>query len=239
MEEVTQVGGFHVLGDAEQRGAIFGKMLDVMRLVEHMPKNGNHPQGYKFVSEADAADVMRNALTEVNLALIVGQASSRTRTVEGGNRPQYVTESEFDVAFGDPDTGAMIATKFGGAGIDTQDKGNAKALTSGVKYGLMRTFLVVSGIDTDNPEPASQARAASAPVPRPQRPAPTPNRDGEAEYEADDEDAAPICPDHGEVFSKTFDDGNMSCGRKAVDGNGWCPYRYDAKSGNIYQAKKR
>jgi hypothetical protein len=79
------------------------------------------------------------------------------------------TKIRMEMAFYDGDSGEVIrAIAYGEAG-DTGDKGIAKAITSTVKYFLLRMFLLSTGDDVDSDSSSPEAsRSNVKPMAKPQ-----------------------------------------------------------------------
>ena len=153
----------------EAQTGLFAKMVKVMARMERIPKRGRNTHfNYDFVTDADVLDEVRKALVEEGVALFVS-FDEAIRRDEGG-----VTVGKFTLTFADVDSGQTHSVNWVGEGQDKQDKGAAKAATSAVKYALLKTFLISTGDEADDPDASVGARQNTAPrrAARPQRPAP-------------------------------------------------------------------
>jgi ERF superfamily len=159
------------MGQPEAQTLLYAKMSKVLAAVQRVPKNGvNSHFGYRFVREADLTEAIRQHMAEHNLCLFVGATDVLdTRPTEGKAGP--VTTIRMTATFACGDGGATFTTSWLGAGQDAGDKGLYKALTGGVKYLLMKTFMVSSNDDPEQEEaPGEAARAESHPAgPRPRK----------------------------------------------------------------------
>ena len=167
---------------------LYAKMVKVMEQMERVPKRGyNDHFKYQFVTDADVLDAVRAALVKQQIALFV--------SFDGAERQDKgVTVGKFVLTFVDAETGQAHSVNWVGEGQDTQDKGSAKAATSAVKYALLKTFLISTGDDVDDPDADLHANghaAKSAPVrkaaPVTQAPQSTPDEPPDA---WDEEEAA-------------------------------------------------
>jgi len=139
------------------KSGLFSKMSQVMGMLERLPKNGyNAHFKYHFIEDSDVLDAVRKAMSKVGLCLFV----SLVGLDQGGKK----TMAHLELTFADGETGETMVVPWTGEAIDTQDKGVAKATTSGVKYALLKTFLISTGDepDTDREEPAEE-KAKKAP----------------------------------------------------------------------------
>jgi hypothetical protein len=135
-------------------------MSKVLAAVERVPRNGTNSHfGYRFVREGDLTDTIRKHLAEHNLCIFVGASDIvETRDTEGKAGP--VTTVRMTATFACGDGGAKFSVSWLGSGQDTGDKGLYKAMTGGLKYLLMKTFLVSTG---DDPEAQEQPQAQTGP----------------------------------------------------------------------------
>jgi hypothetical protein len=137
-------------------------MSKVLAAVERVPKNGvNSHFGYSYIREGDLTDAIRKHLAEHNLCLFVGASDIvETRDTDGKAGP--VTTVRMTATFACGDGGAKFSVSWLGSGQDAGDKGLYKAMTGGLKYLLMKTFLVSSGDDPEEqaefPEEQSRPR---------------------------------------------------------------------------------
>lgn len=157
-----------------------GKLAEVMGTIQHIPKLGrNTAQGYDFVRDADVLDKVRDALAERNVAVMVDvsdcqhvEYQTARQRADGG--VSWMTTVSGALSFLDGDSDAVVTTGFRGVGADTGDKGYYKAVTGGVKYALLKTFLIPTGDDPEADEqPAGRrsSRASAQPTQEaPQRP---------------------------------------------------------------------
>lgn len=145
------------------------KLAEVLEAVGYIPKNGtNTAQGYKFVTDADVLDTVRTALAarKVATAVSVTRLEHVPYTTAKGS-PQFLATVEGTLTFLDGESDSRIDIPFVGAGADSGDKGAYKAITGGVKYALLKSFLIPTGDDPENDEkPATRDTVSVAPVQR-------------------------------------------------------------------------
>ena len=106
--------------------------------VEKDAKNTFHK--YEYTSYGALAAAANHALVEHGLAFGVG--IERMDQEQPADGKMLLATAHIEATITDTETGATRIYRWVGMGADSQDKGPAKALTSGVKYGLMRTLLV-------------------------------------------------------------------------------------------------
>jgi len=106
--------------------------------VEKDAKNTFHK--YEYTSYGALAAAANHALAEHGLAFGVGVEAMDLSQPDGGK--MLMATAHIEATITDIETGATRVYRWVGMGADSQDKGPAKALTSGVKYGLMRSLLV-------------------------------------------------------------------------------------------------
>jgi hypothetical protein len=114
-------------------------MVAAMKSIETLPKNGrNTYSNYNYVTDEDVMEAMRHALANAGIALVV----SVDTLGQEGNR----TFVWLNVSFVDGDTGERETVRWYSESLTkTQDKACTIAITSGVKYCLLKTFLVSTG----------------------------------------------------------------------------------------------
>ena len=145
-------------GQPEAQALLYSKMSKVLAAVGPVAKNGTNSHfGYKFVREGDLIDAIRKHLADHNLCLFVGASELvETRDTEGKAGP--VTTIRMTATFCCGDGGAKFSVSWMGSGQDAGDKGLYKAMTGGLKYLLMKTFLVSTGDDPEQEERQPQAQ---------------------------------------------------------------------------------
>lgn len=153
------------------RASLYAKLARVMHQLGRIPKTGyNKHFEYAFATDADIADAIRSKLAEENVAFFADMLSSDqetiTRETKYGTKTTYRTVATFAFTFADGDTGATMTTKWSGEALDEQDKGMNKAATAALKYFLLKTFILSTGDQKDDPD-ADVNTAAGVPAPLP------------------------------------------------------------------------
>lgn len=153
------------MSDQDSKATLFAKMARVMAQLERLPQNGyNAHFKYRFTTNADVSDAVRKALAVENVAFFVELIEA---TREGD---RTVVDLAFTFACGD--TGETLTKKWKAEANDKQDKGLAKAYTAGLKYFLLKTFILSTGEEPDSDIGPSQTSSESSP------PVPSQKRNG-------------------------------------------------------------
>lgn len=144
---------------------LIGKLAAIMAEVERIPKNGtNEFHKYKYVTESDLVDALRGKLAKAGIVIIpsVEKATTHVGAVQTKSGSQSLTDLEMSFTIYDAVSDQKITAKWAGQGADAGDKGIYKAMTGGMKYFLMKTFLVSTG---DDPEGEREIHKAATPEP--------------------------------------------------------------------------
>lgn len=165
----------------QARASLYRKIAAVTAAVSRIPKNGeNTYHHYRYVTESDITDGLRDVLKEHGLAFLPPSVISweRDEVIENPKLgPRTRVQVQFAVAC--CDTGEVFTSIIWGEGQDTSDKGFYKAYTGAVKYFLMKTFLIATGDDPEQDDGRQQEQRRPAPLPRQQaRPTPQANGNG-------------------------------------------------------------
>jgi hypothetical protein len=127
------------------------KLSEVMKQVKYIEKKGfNKFHGYKYATESDVAEKVREVLAEQNVMLIPNlvKHSMREHTNAKG-KTEYIVAVDMEFKFYDGDSGEELTFHMSGEGQDAGDKGIYKAITGAQKYALMKVFMIPTG---DDPE---------------------------------------------------------------------------------------
>lgn len=127
------------------------KLVEVMKEVKYIQKTGfNDFHRYKYATEADVNEKVREVLAEHNVVMIPNVKSHSVREhTNAKGKVEYIVTAEVEFTFMDGDTGEMISFTMYGEGQDAGDKGTYKAVTGAQKYALMKAFMIPTG---DDPE---------------------------------------------------------------------------------------
>ena len=151
----------------ETKKLLITKLSDIMQSVERIPKNGwNDFHKYKYATEADVADHCRKLIADHHIIMTTDVESAEIINMEstdkiGAIKSTPITRLRMRFRFYDGDSDATISFAMYADGQDSLDKGCYKAITGGVKYALMKTFLIPTGDDPERDEPQSKAKAAT------------------------------------------------------------------------------
>ena len=127
------------------------KKNNVIELVGSIAKTGyNEYYGYNYVEEAEVVRVIRSALVKVGLSFSVSTSEilpPNTINTELGEFYNYTIKMTFTLV--DTETGYFESCPWLGMGSDQGDKALYKAYTSGVKYFLLKNFLLLTDDDVE------------------------------------------------------------------------------------------
>lgn len=188
-------------------GGVYRKIAAVMAAVERLPKDKkNEHFKYDYTSEATVKAALRPLCAEHGLVILP--------SVSRHERDGDLTRLYLDITFVDVETAESHTIHVVGEGKDSQDKGPAKALTLGLKYGLLNSLLIDTGADPDAGEGQATARAAA---PR-TRAAPQPDgrQRAEAAQSQPPQSTAPDAPVSGPPVVQGDDGQPQSRGAKAA-----------------------
>ena len=138
-------------GSAVLIAKIARKKNKVMKLVGSIAKTGyNEFYDYNYVEEAEVVRVIRDALVKVGLSFSVSTSEilpPNTINTEIGEFYNYTIKMTFILV--DTETGHFESYPWLGMGSDQGDKALYKAYTSGVKYFLLKNFLLPADDDVE------------------------------------------------------------------------------------------
>lgn len=137
-----------------EKKSLVTKLSEIMQSVERIPKNGfNAHFQYKYATEADVADHCRKLMADHHVLM--------TADVETVDQIGDLCRMHIRYTFHDGESDEKITFVQIADGQDKQDKGPYKALTGGVKYALMKTFLIPTGDDPERDEPQTKSKATT------------------------------------------------------------------------------
>jgi hypothetical protein len=135
-------------------------MSNVMKTVSKVTKGGtNDFQNYKYVRHDDVIDALRKTMVDNGIFLETtvlehSQEIGKTTTIDRNGKPQEKT-SVFSTVMSQTsfvnidDPKDRMVVQYPGTGIDNQDKGCGKAITSAYKTMLLKTFCLESSDDIE------------------------------------------------------------------------------------------
>lgn len=127
------------------------KLSEVMKQVKYIEKKGfNKFHQYKYATESDVAEKVREVLAEQNVMMVPNLLQHSTREhVNAKGKTEYIITVDMEFTFYDGDNGENMAFRMSGEGQDAGDKAIYKAMTGAQKYALMKVFMIPTG---DDPE---------------------------------------------------------------------------------------
>lgn len=148
--------------------SLVSKLAEVMSAVERVAKRGHNDHfHYDFATESDITAAIRKELATRSLMLVphVESVSWREVPTRAGVNHIACAMVEFTVYDGESD--AQLKFRVPGEGQDGGDKCIPKALTSAVKYALLKLFLIPTGDDPERTEADKPARRQRSTPPDP------------------------------------------------------------------------
>lgn len=146
--------------DVSEQKSLIKKLAQVMTQVKYIEKRGfNNFNKYKYATEADVNEKVREYLAEQNVMLIPNMKSHTVREHQNrkGNT-EYIVTAEVEFTFYDGDTGESLSFTIYGEGQDAGDKATYKAITGAQKYALMKSFMIPTGDDPEQDEKPQQEK---------------------------------------------------------------------------------
>lgn len=158
--EQLQLGGDHgpmIYAESWKDAAgLFAKLAKIMGELEPVKKEGRAPKsigGYPFQRYEDVAAALRSKLAEAGVAFMASiNGDKREIITTAKGTPMISAVLDMTFMFADSATGAVALFPWRGEANDTSDKATSKAITLGLKYFLLRSFLLSS----DEPDPDTQ-----------------------------------------------------------------------------------
>jgi hypothetical protein len=139
------------------KGKLAKKLAGVLIKINRVPKSGyNDFHRYKFVTESDLSDAVRENLGEAGVFIFtnVEEITQTPGPKTNSNKEQTLTRVKLSHTFVDGDSGESHTVFSYGEGMDGADKGIYKAITGATKYFLYKNFLISTG---DDPERTNDA----------------------------------------------------------------------------------
>tara|TARA_R100000329_G_scaffold150632_1_gene144061 strand:+ start:3998 stop:4516 length:519 start_codon:yes stop_codon:yes gene_type:complete len=136
--------------------SLVNKILKIMEDIDYIQKDGtNSFHGYNFATDMNLLSTYRKKFIEYGMVVV----PSVNKVVIDGT----ITNIDMGIALICCETGEKIEVPWAGQGQDKGDKGLYKAMTGGLKYWLMKTFMLPTGddpeIDTRKPKAKSKTSA--------------------------------------------------------------------------------
>lgn len=127
------------------------KLAEVMQEVKYIQKRGHNKfHNYKYATESDVAERVREELAARNVIMIPNVVSQVNREhINAKGKTEYICTVTMEFRLMDGETGEEITFHSVGEGQDAGDKAVYKAITGAQKYALMKAFMIPTG---DDPE---------------------------------------------------------------------------------------
>lgn len=127
------------------------KMLAITESIGWVEKHGrNDFHGYNYVRAEDIKAAVQKGCVAQGVAFYTSVDEVRTDIIGSDGKKAVLAIATGSFSFvnaSNPEE--MYVTRWAGQGVDSADKAVAKAVTNGVKYGLLNTFMVPTGDDPD------------------------------------------------------------------------------------------
>jgi len=128
--------------DPRDERALMAKLVEVGAAIKGIEKTGTNAHfNFKFVEASHAYNQIRTELYKRNVFLDISLSDVEQQGT--------LTSVAMQMTFTDADSGQSRVIGWHGYGSDKQDKGLAKAITSGVKSFLLTNLLIPSGVEPD------------------------------------------------------------------------------------------
>lgn len=136
------------------KSKLLEKMNNVMKTVESVPKSGyNAFHKYNYAQESDVIEAIRDKFAEHGLVLgISAEDVTITQKEKKDKDNTFIVLVRLRISISDIESGETIESTWFGAGEDQGEKGLYKAYTGGLKYWLMKSFLIPTGDDPERDE---------------------------------------------------------------------------------------
>ena len=187
MSDTSSTEVMPVNGDQHQASAknkLAQTIADVMAEIGSIEKNGkNDYHGYEYATDDDVMSALRPTMAEHGLVALPSVVKRETVEEEDENGDvTFHTYITLQIRLIDAGSGQSETMTWEGEAQDTQDKGLYKAMTSGVKYWALKTFLLSADTDVETNDIAGEKKGSNPSSGRSSTRAPT---DAQLEYAAD------------------------------------------------------
>jgi hypothetical protein len=148
---------------------LVAKLAQVMAAVERVAKRGHNDHfNYDFATESDITAAIRAEMASRSLMLIPDVQSVSFREVNGRNGIQTIGQVLVKFTVKDGESGEEFSFQMPGEGQDSGDKCLPKAITSALKYALLKLFMIPTGDDPEREgkEPRQKAAPKAQDAPR-------------------------------------------------------------------------
>ena len=137
--------------ERQMKAKLARKKNKVLKLVQAVGKTGyNKYQNYNFVEECQVVRAVRSALIKASLSFGVSSFEIlQPMTIKTRYGQIYNYTIKMNISLTDTETGFAENYPWLGMGCDPSDKALYKAYTSGVKYFLLKNFLLPTDDDVE------------------------------------------------------------------------------------------
>ncbi len=146
--------------------SLVSKLSEVMAAVERVAKRGHNQHfNYDFATESDITAAIRKELAARQIMMVPHVESLTWRQVQTRNGVNDVCCAMVEFNLYDGESGDAMKFRIPGEGQDAGDKCVPKALTSALKYALLKLFMIPTGDDPERdtakaPTPATRKKDA-------------------------------------------------------------------------------
>lgn len=138
------------------------KLAEVQLAVERVPKRGHNQHfNYDFATESDITAAIRKEMAQRGMMLVPDIVAVSYRETNTKSGIQTIARVDVKFTVMDGVTGESLTFGGTGEGADSGDKCVPKAITSALKYALLKLFLIPTG---DDPEIDHKPKAPKGPV---------------------------------------------------------------------------
>jgi hypothetical protein len=149
--------------------SIASSIAAVMAKCHRIPKNGyNQFHKYKFATEADVSDTVRELLAAENVCFMPSVEEVKQQTIQTKSGTATLTTIKMNMRFISGNTGEELVSSWYSEAADNSDKSINKCVTAGVKYFLLKTFLISSGDIVDDAD-SEGIEVSGRPAPAPKQ----------------------------------------------------------------------
>ncbi len=147
-----------------QAPGLVSKLAEIMSVIERIPKRGHNQHfNYDFATESDITSEIRQRMAERSLMLIPDVQSVTWRDAQTKSGIQSVCCLMVRFTVYDGQSGETLSFVVPGEGQDSGDKCVPKAMTSALKYALLKTFMIPTGDDPERDHEAPKPSGGRAP----------------------------------------------------------------------------
>lgn len=141
------------------------KLAEVMAAVERIPKRGHNQHfNYDFATESDITAGIRKEMAARSLIMTPDVQSVSWREIPTKSAVQTLACLMVRFTVYDGESGQSLSFVVPGEGQDSGDKCIPKAMTSALKYALLKLFMLPTGDDPERDDKPTPAKATTRPL---------------------------------------------------------------------------